>query len=279
MDEYVYLFSNFNAIKYYGRPNKIGQFKNQLACGLSLSANTRVALSEIAYTKSWYNVRNTHSITLYDELGTQLLYKNDGMKIKPGFHDNPESLVNEINKTLKLFPIKKPPVLEYNARENYVYLKSGETDNLTVLPDLGEEVENILGLRNRNTFVYEYHYGNEPNVKYEFKNMDVFENDVLKGFHPVEMNAGVHYLCVYSDVVAQSFAGDTKSQLLRIVEIPRKYKFGETVHIRYTDRNYKNIYSDKVQSIEISIRDSSNRPINFTSGQCTCVLHFTDKSI
>ena len=100
---------------------------------------------------------------------------------------------------------------------------------------------------------------------------------MVKAYHPVEINAGINYLCVYCDVVTESYAGDTKSQLLRLVEIPRKYKFGDTVHIRYSDRNYKNIYTDKFQSIEIALRDQSNKLIPFTSGQCTAVLHFINE--
>ncbi len=276
MDEYVYLFSNFNALKYYGRPNKIGEFKNQLACNLPITQKWKVALSEIIYTKSWYNVLNTHRIVLIDELGTQLNFGEVDSVFKPGFYETPDILVNEINKLLRLFPIKKSPELKYNHRDNFAYLAAGRTDNLTVFPDLGEELENILGLRNRNVHIYEYESGVKDEATYVFKTLDIFETDVLRGYHPVEMNAGIHYLCVYCDIVNESFTGDTKSQLLRLVEIPRKTKFGETVHIRYSDRNYKNIYSDKFQNIEISVRDSSNRVIPFTSGQCTVVLHFNN---
>ena len=278
MDEYVYLFSNFNALKYYGKPNKIGNFKNQLACNMPITQNWKVALSEIIYTKSWYNIQQKQNIGLVDELGTYLKF-NDQITINPGFYDNPEMLINDINNSLKKFPINQSPILTYNSKENYVYVTPGKTDYLTVFPDFGEEVENILGLRNRNTYIYEYNHAPKTEIKYDIKNLDLFDNDIFKGFHPVEMNAGVHYLCVYCDIVTESFTGDTKSQLLRLVEIPRKSKFGETVHIRYTDRNYKNIYTDKFQNIEISIRDSSNRLVPFTSGQCTCVLHFVNNTI
>lgn len=274
MGEYVYLFSNFNALKYFGRPNKIGHFKNQLACNLPIDQNSKVALAEFIYTKSWYNVLAPHNIKIIDELSVELKFNSDNIVIRPGFYETPELLVNEINRLLKKFPLKKHPEITYNAKENYAYLHAGSTDNLVVYPDLGEEVENILGLRNRNTFIFEYDYGHKDDAKYVFKSLDIFKDDVLKGFHPVEINGGIHYLCVYCDIVNESFAGDTKSQLLRLVEVPRRTKFGETVHIRYSDRNYKNIYSDRFQSIEISVRDSSNVMIPFTSGQCTAVLHF-----
>ena len=127
MDEYIYLFSNFNAIRYYGKPNRIGQFKNQLASSLSLSPHTKVALSEIAYTKSWYNVKHTYTISLYDEMSTQLNFNIDAI-LKAGHYDTPDILVTEINRELKKFPIKKSPSLEYNSKENYVYLHSGKTD-------------------------------------------------------------------------------------------------------------------------------------------------------
>lgn len=273
--EYVYLFSNFNALKYYGKPNQIGNFKNMLACNLPINQNWKVALAEIIYTKSWYNVLTEHKINLIDELGTVLKFEDEAI-IKPGYYETPDILCKEINRLLNSFQIKKPVQLDYNSRENYVYLKAGKTDNLTVYPDLGEEIENILGLRNRNIFRLEYDVPAPDDARYVFKGLDVFDVEVLKGYHPVEINAGIHYLCVYCDIVNESFTGDTKSQLLRLVEIPRKSKFGETVHIRYNDRNYKNIYTDKFQSIEISVRDSTNRQIPFTSGQCTVVLHFTN---
>ena len=279
-EEYVYLYSNFNALKYYGKPNDIGNFKNQLACQLPITQKWKVALAEIVYTKSWYNVLTTHKINLIDELGTVLRLENSESIIKPGFYETPEILCNEINKLLEKFSIKKTPKLNYNHRENYVYMHAGDTDNLSCFPDLGEEVENILGLRNRNTFALQYHTtavgrsDQKETIHYIFKGLDVFNEPVMRAYHPVEINAGIHYLSVYCDIVTESFAGDTKSQLLRLVEVPRKVKFGETVHLRYSDRNFKSIYSDKFQNIEISIKDSSGRVIPFKSGQCTVVLHF-----
>lgn len=277
MDEYVYLFSNFNALKYYGKPNKIGEFKNQLSCNLPVQQNWKCALTEIIYTKSWYNVLNDHLIEIYDEMGNKLDFSNE-IRFCPGFYKSVPVLIEKINHLLKQFPGIIPPHLDYDPIDNYVSLYAGRSlDDVRIFPDLGEELEYMLGLRNRNTFVYEYSVAQVTDGKFIFKNLDVFNNDVLKAFHPAEINGGIHYLCVYCDVVTESYVGDTKSQLLRIVEIPKKFEHGDTVHIRYLDRNYKRIFTDKFQSIEISIRDSSNRLIPFQFGQCTAVLHFKNR--
>ena len=157
MDEYVYLFSNFDAIKYYGKPNKIGHFKNQLACNLPINQHWKVALTEIIYTKSWYNVQFEQDIKLISEFGIEINLKSH-YKIIPGFYESADILINEINKTMTSIPNIIPPILLYNSRENYCYIKSGRYNDVKIFPDLGEEVENMLGIRNRNSFLLEYDY-------------------------------------------------------------------------------------------------------------------------
>ena len=275
MDQYVYLHSNFDAMTYFGKPNKIGQFKNQLSSPLPINQNTKVALAEIVYTKSWYNVEKVYEIRLVDQSSQVLVFPDLKLKVNRGFYDTPESLVKDLNQILGYFPIKQPPMLQYNARENYVYLYAGKTDTQSVYPDFGEEIENILGLRNRNTYVYEYNNIPSDGAEYDFHTFDHFDSNVLKGYHPVEINAGIHHLMVYSDIVSESFNGATKSQLLGMVKIPPEAKFGDTVHIRYKDRNFKPVNYDQFQCIEISVRDSSNREIPFKFGLCSVKLQFT----
>src|ERR1700690_919854 len=126
MGEYVYLFSNFNALKYFGRPNKIGNFKNQLACNLPIDQKTKVALAEFIYTKSWYNIQSPHNIRIIDELGVELHFNYDNIVLRPGFYETPEMLVNEINRLIKKLPLKKHPEITY-VKENYAYLHAGST--------------------------------------------------------------------------------------------------------------------------------------------------------
>ena len=259
--------------------NKISNFRTNLARIISFEEGWVVGLTEITYTKSWYNVLQSIPITLIDEIGN--VYKptskniHEDFIIHAGYYDTPQKLVSEINKILLKFNQIIPPKIEYNELNNCVTVKAGKIEQtIKVYPNLGEELENILGLKNRNLKNDIYSTNITSNEDFLFKDYEIFNNDVLKAYHPVEISAGYQTLYLYSDIVYPSLIGDTCAPILRLIEIPRRYKFGDTVHINYDRPHYRSLLLNEFETIEMSLYDDSGKLVPFKFGRLAMTLHF-----
>jgi hypothetical protein len=91
---------------------------------------------------------------------------------------------------------------------------------------------------------------------------------------PYELSGGYHSLFVYSDIVSPSFVGDSYTQLLRLIEIPSSYKFGDQVKITYPNTYYVPLLVKEFDTIEIDIKDDTGVNIPFEFGRCIITLHF-----
>ena len=87
------------------------------------------------------------------------------------------------------------------------------------------------------------------------------------------VSGGCHSLFIYSDIVSPSFVSDSYTQLLRLVEIPNNYKFGDQVKLTYPNAYYNPVLVKDFDVIEIDIKDMRmNIPFEF--GRSIITLHF-----
>lgn len=82
---------------------------------------------------------------------------------------------------------------------------------------------------------------------------------------------------VYCDVLEHVLVGDTKSPLLRIVQVDGKGN--DTVHARYEKPIYVPLQKKHFESIEIDIRTDTGKPIPFEYGKVIVTLHFRLRKI
>jgi hypothetical protein len=163
-------------------PNKICKYSTKLFKRIDLPNNElwKVGISEISYSKSWYNIRNYSMISFYDYKGNdyydqagtnevfsksvssfaklnyelsllepqeQLVYHH---LISPGYYKNIEDLITYLNEKLKnlqnIFYVLKAPKLEFNKHSHRITIHVGILKGTEVFPYFGEEIEYILGL-------------------------------------------------------------------------------------------------------------------------------------
>jgi hypothetical protein len=287
MSEYVTLVSNVKSVSQFGK-NTIAEFKTQLGRKFSLVGNWVVGIAEVSYTKSWYNILFPHKIILFDEMGNVLdltetnnienvKIKIDELYVSSGYYESAKMLVEEINSVLGKITLIIPPKLHYNELNNMVTVEPGRVDDaVKVYPFFGSEVENILGLKNRNIIDNYYSHVNHNSgiAAAIFNGDEIFKKDKFLAFHPVEISGGYHSLYVYSDIAYPSYIGNTCTQILRVVEVPRKAKFGEQCVIKYENPQYRPVLVNEFESIEISIKDDTGELIPFKFGRVIVTLHF-----
>ena len=281
MGFYMTLSSNVDSLKVFGTTNKISDFKTKLGRTITLDGDWVVGVASVSYTKSWYNVVRSHQISLFDEMGKVYSSTNevntDKFTIANGYYDTVQKLINEINKILSKFTTIKSPQIHYNEISNCVKVEPGRIEKtIKVYPNLGDELENMLGLKNRNmnSMVYNHSQHQSGIAEYIFKGTDIYRKNVFQAFHPVEISGGYHALYLYTDIVYPSLVGDSFAQLLRVIEVPRKYKFGETVHLNYDKIYYMPVMLNNFETIVITIKDDTDNLVPFMFGRCTVVLHF-----
>ena len=278
----ITLVSNVLNNNFTSTSNTIAQFKTYLNPKLCLSgSHWFVGIKEILYTKSWYNITQTHKIILYNEAGEILNEFNpiyDNLHIIAGYYDTPKKLVDEINLQLRrIIDLRKIPIVHYNEINNLIHIECGLKDNLKVFPYFGEEIASLLGLKEKSNQYYYETGRNIDNIATTIINNDIMQNnDIIYAQYPVEITRGYHALFVYTNIVYPSRIGDTSSQFLQAVENPKKTKFSENYFRNYDRPQYKKVLYNEIDNIEISIKDDNAELIPFKFGRVLLTLTFKE---
>ena len=131
--------------------NSIGNFITKLPKRCNFSDEWEVALTEISYTKSWYNILEDQNVRLVD-LDLNVIEIDE--QIPAGNYETVEELLEKINDILERFDytslrIKYPPHLTYNKQANKVVIQLGEKEfgtNVYLYPNFDEFLASFLGL-------------------------------------------------------------------------------------------------------------------------------------
>ena len=256
-------------------------------------------MSEISYTKSWYNIKENIFIDIFtDETGT--LYGSHECFIRSGFYQTIDVLIDEINKQMKCLErgvlkdmIKRAPTIRFDVIVNRTYVQPGITNDgkFFVYPIFKKDLEVLLGLSfNHNENYFTFFWSKEENrmlkpneiklkkfVDYtrivDNTSKDYFVTE-LESPYPVQFNVCDMHLLVYCSIIQPLLVGNTYSKLLRQVEIPRDVKFGDQCVLRYLEPFYYPLIGQEIETIEIHIKDDSNSTIPFDFGRSTITLHF-----
>ena len=92
----------------------------------------------------------------------------------------------------------------------------------------------------------------------------------------MNMNRGIGAIYEYSDIIQTKLVGDLSVPLLSVV--PLRGVFGEMTYKEYTSPVYTPLANHVFSKIEMYITDSAGRPVPFSSGKVTVLLHFKQKN-
>ena len=91
----------------------------------------------------------------------------------------------------------------------------------------------------------------------------------------MNLNRGIDAIYVYSDVIQSKLVGDSSVPLLSVVHL--RGVFGEMAFKEYYSPVYTPMAKYVFSTIEIYITDSTGRPVPFSSGKVSVLLHFKQK--
>lgn len=106
---------------------------------------------------------------------------------------------------------------------------------------------------------------------------DSFEDGEHISDYPLELNAGITELYMYTDVVSSSFLGDTLAPILKIIPIGNEN--GNQIIKYFPVPLYFPVKKRHFDTIDIELRTSAGTPMKFISGKTNLVLSFRRKPL
>lgn len=262
-------------------------FRVCLPAQISLEGKWAVGLSEMHYTRSWFNVPADEPIGVSNRNGKSITASNP---LKAG-HYEPEELVkavtdcvNECVELIEANPLDfslvltakakqrnlsgqlKAPTISLNGVSRRTVLTHGEAalDNQPLFLDVTQNFANMLGLTNQASY-----HNNEIQILNKAESV----KGVDFGVECYDLNYGIHALYVYCSLVSSQILGSTLAPLLRIVPADN-LKFGSQCHHVYNKPYFYPLACNTFQVVEAEIRDKTGEPIDFKFGDTTLVLEF-----
>jgi hypothetical protein len=289
----VHLTSNVRLTNPDQMDNSIGNYITHIAKKINLTDDWEVGLTEISYTKSWYNILEDENIAFIDSNGNIHQAKKT---LSAGYYKNITELIDEINEILlniipaldaesRYFPLMQPPVLRYNEIRNAIeftigYLGEKVSEekvipSIYVIPYFSNFLSGILGFIDSQDRKLSWE-NFPPNLSIQINTDErATERDiVVEAFSEVQLDAAIRALYIYCSIIEPVLCGNSYAQLLRPVEIPNESIFGDQCVIKYQNPYYLPLLFNEIDVIEIDIRDDTNKPINFAFGRTIVTLQF-----
>ena len=267
-----------NASKDVFPNNTISSFTVDLAKPIELDGQWMVGLCEIIYPRTWYIVPQEDAfIQIDDQLHTSASYTSIGSysnnnstlytvpqddphthmnKLKDDpytfqvigkggyFYDRPRDLADQLGPVLRKYD-STASVSFNNVTKHFEFKGSGQYKIRTHAP-----LSYVMGMKNEEWWT--------------------LSNRMAP--YPVDLNAGIYNLFVYSDLIHFQQVGDSYAPLLRVVDV--KGSFGDVVNIRYHTVHYLPVSKGYIKSIQVEIKSDRNRCIDFVYGKTMLKLHF-----
>jgi hypothetical protein len=115
-----------------------------------------------------------------------------------------------------------------------------------------------------------------PHLQYmlglQFNDTELYGNGMILAKYPVDLRAGIDALYVYCDLLENQIIGNVRAPLLRI--LPVQGQFGEIIDKDFVAKHYIPVLKKEFQTVHISIKDDTNKPIPFSFGKAVVKLHF-----
>ncbi len=261
MSEEFFLVLPSNASPILYPDNKVSAYTVLLPHPIDLGPNWLVTLSEISYTKSWFNVQESKIGMQYvDGIGDEVVDDHYQLTLPAGYYPSPEDFVKTINRKMKewkrIAGVKSVP--QYVVEDRKLRLNQTEAGT----PAKGEaELPNWGGKRR-------YSASFEPQIE------EVLGITNPRAQRPIHLNQGWGNLYVYSDIVEESIVGDVTAPLLRVIGTDTQAPFGTQITVSFDDEQYRRVSRHSFQEITIYLANDQGKRPHFHFGRVTVTLKF-----
>lgn len=274
---FVHLPSN-SSHSYYPENTRAHYF-TRLLKSVELKGEWEVGLSEILFSKTWYNVKKGEGFNIIcrecrsKDSSSILDFHNIHytVNISEGRYTSTEEIINEMNQKMRLFAesvhtpsikgrtvlgnaLFKWPSFNYDPRSNRVEIGITKGTKVTLTDGLCE----LLGFRK---------------TSMPIKTIGRSEYSIVTSDTAADANNGLEAFYVYCDILECIPVGDTEAPLLRIVDSGAERQ-GTLVRRHYETPIYVPVQKKNFDTIEVDIRTDTGEPVPFERGKVILTLHF-----
>ena len=241
--------------------NSAATFTTKLPEDINLVGQWEVALKEIQYPITWYNVENDNGhVTIdFNSVTNPIVLQSLTpaiterlaviIFIEQGYYSSGQQLAEELNFRIKA---SLPPAVS-------------EAVQITYSTPAGKFAINIAyGI----TVKFSRHLSRLMGFKSKMSTPQL-------GHRSADLKRGIYSLYVYCDACEECVVGDTKVKLLRIVPISGEQ--GDYVCHNIDFPTYTPVQTKNFSEIKIHITDDVGTTIPFRSGKSIVTLHFRRK--
>ena len=243
MSHFFITLPSDSSVKYFPN-NTVAHFTTKLSERIRLDGDYEVGLSEIIYTNSWRYFMD-------DDCGITLTRK-DGRSVEPlclpsRQYKSEKDMIDELNELSSddCFNI----TFTINDHDHKVKMLFDQLGSAYSGVNLSEKFRRYFGFARRD-YTLGVHYSDTP----------------------FDMNAGLRLMYIYSDIASYSLVGDTKTPLLRVVNVDSSH--GITARVTFSRPNYIPVARRDIETIEININNELGLPMPFEYGKSVITLHF-----
>ena len=270
MTSHFYIHLPSNSSEAYYPNNTRADYTTRLLNNIELELNYEVALVEIFFSKTWYNVKGEEGFTisyLPSDLSRHPVVFE--VSISEGIYQTVNDLVSELNAKMTEFAndvdrsqkiagldgrVINWPTFRFNEKNNKVEVYISKGRELTFSDGLCR----ILGYRKK---------------FFPIKSRDNSDHSVVESRRTADINDGLETFYIYCDLLEPVKVGHTEAPLLRIVDAGNEPQ-GSLVRRHYVSPIYVPVQKKNFDSIEISLRTDQGKPVPFERGRVILTLHF-----
>jgi len=235
---YITLPSDSSAAYYPN--NTVARFVTRLPERIRLEGDYEMALAEIIYPHTWYNVDNAD-----EKYWITAVTKECSNVLRSGYYEDGTAIASALNASDSLGI--KFSFNEATGRFSF----TAQSLNFV----MSDGLQRYMG----------FDLGNVGDAS----PASLVRKESKQSF---DANRGLNLMYVYCDVAAHTVVGDTKTPLLRVCNVTGRH--GEIVRHTYVQPHYVPVGRREFDSIEIAINNELGKPMPFEYGKSVVTLHF-----
>ncbi len=268
--------------------NKLNNFRVKLAEPIHLEGEWEVALTEIIYPVSNYNVHGGHfymqtfpphpTIFGHEQTAESLEPIIGGIIVPDNHYAGIHELISAIRDSYAdYWKVRRLAVFERKVAKEDQQIKNDEMDRhnkaLSAVHFFYSErkkrvkikVDGVVGFIKLG-----------PTLQYAlgFKEATL-EQGTHHADYPPDIKVGQKNMWIYTPLIEYQMVGSIMAPLLKVV--PLRGKFGDQMVAEFVNEHFVGVLEKNFDSIEISIKDVSGKPIPFSFGGIIIKLHFRKK--
>ena len=224
----------------YFPDNTLAEYKVKLPNHVELPGKWEVGLASITFPHTWHNIREDDRRFYYDN-GDDTF---NVILLPTGYYSSISEVVDTMNEVMTKEGVRGIS-FQLDSRSQKV------TIVLTTKKRLG--FESFLGVL--------LGFGGGVTL-----------TKTTTASHVSDINATLHSLYIYLNIVGSQIVGDVFAPLLRIV--PTKGKNGDIITIQYDTPQYLPVTTKDFEILEVLLADETGKKIPFERGTVVLTLHF-----